>query len=212
MSGVPRFGHSLDLSLLFSPDTSDRTNYALGTIFVGALLFAVFLTWAILLLIFVFLGPRKVGLMAGFKMKKPFNPMKKYRIPVIVRSIFVFSSLAVISMAVVTSFVMGFHELKSATDELSMSVDSLKDLAAEGKDRTLSMLELGRNSVNLRDLIVNDLRVDQFCTNLNLDDEAGEPINVYRNTLVQDLYNLEDFGDANFTELYEEVLVKVSEL
>jgi hypothetical protein len=64
---------------------------------------------------------------------------------------------------------------------------------------------------NLRDTIVNELRADNFCPDKDLDAKSGQPVNELRNDLVQDLYNLEDFGQANFTELqnsgFEEVCV-----
>ncbi len=77
--GVPRFGHSNDVSYLFSTESSDNVDYTLGTIFIGSFLFAVFILWFIMLLVFIFLGKNKVGFLSGFPMKEP--PRTQYYRP-----------------------------------------------------------------------------------------------------------------------------------
>lgn len=56
----------------------------------------------------------------------------------------------------------------------------------------------------LRDTVVNELRDNVFCTG-----DPGDTINEKRNELVQNLYELDDFSEAEFTTLRTEVFTKV---
>jgi len=114
--GVPRFGHARNFSLLFSESKSLRNDYTLGTLFVGLFLFAFFLIWMLLLCIFMCCGPKKVGFLAGFRMKQPYGTLN-FRTPATVRTLFVFSSLIVIAAVVISTFFGGFYDLKVASDQ-----------------------------------------------------------------------------------------------
>ncbi len=63
-----------------------------------------------------------------------------------------------------------------------------------------------------RNSMLNDLRAENFCSEQDIDFFTGQPIHELRNKLVQDLYNLDDFGEANFTALRNEGFDKVSEI
>jgi hypothetical protein len=118
---IPRFGHSTDFSFLFGDSKSDKSDYATGTIFVGVFLISVFVLWALILAIFMCCGPRKVGLLAGFRMKQPWG-QKTFRTPAIIRTLFLISSIIVIAGAAVSTFVWGFNDLQTySSDGLDIS-------------------------------------------------------------------------------------------
>lgn len=56
----------------------------------------------------------------------------------------------------------------------------------------------------LRDTVVNELRDNVFCTG-----NPGGTISAKRNELVQNLYDLEDFSEIEFSTLRTEVFTKV---
>lgn len=114
--GVPRFGHTQDFSFLFSQSISARRDYTLGTLFVGTFLFAFFLIWMLLLAIFMCCGPKRVGFLAGFRMKQPYGKLN-FRTPATIRTLFIFSCLVVIAGVAVSTFFGGFYDLKTASDQ-----------------------------------------------------------------------------------------------
>ena len=68
MSAVPRFGHSSDFSQLFSDNQDDVTDYALGLLFVGAFLSAVFFLWLVIVATFKCI-PSTTGFLSGKRFK-----------------------------------------------------------------------------------------------------------------------------------------------
>ncbi len=113
--GVPRFGHTADFSVLFGDSASEKTDYTLGTIFTGAFLSAIFVMWLALLLIFMWRGPSRVGMLSGFPMKHPWRK-ESFQTPIAVRSAFLFSCVLVIIGAVFLTTSFGLTDLKSATE------------------------------------------------------------------------------------------------
>jgi hypothetical protein len=64
MSGTPRFGHSGDMVAIVGTK-SELRDYVAGLIFGAALLFAIFLIWLITSFVFMCLGKKRVGWLAG---------------------------------------------------------------------------------------------------------------------------------------------------
>ena len=100
--GVPRFGHSPDISLLFSRVSQNPYRYALGTICVACIIAGIFFLWALTLVLFIFLGPVKVGFLSGFHMREPKSSLnyergvqRPFTLPRKVHSTFLFSSAVV---------------------------------------------------------------------------------------------------------------------
>jgi len=216
-SNVPRFGHLSDLSLILSTDQSLRSNYILGTVFVGCLLAAIFLFWSILLVIFTCFGPSKVGFLSGFQMKRPMEKREtgqKYRMPAVIRSFFLCSCMVVMAMAVLSTFVFGFKDLRDASDRLLVSVQQFETVGVEGRDMTRGLIDLSVDSANLRDLMVDELRMDQFCASAGGGMDPN--INILRNNLTQSLYERDDFGGDMFIatrmDIFDEVQSYGSEM
>jgi len=197
--GIPRFGHPDDFSLLFAQANSaaaaaaasSRRDYTLGTLFVGTFLFAFFFIWMLLLAIFMCCGPKKVGFLAGFRMKEPYGK-KNFKTPGIVRTVFVFSCLVVIAGVALSTFVWGFNDLKTASDQGLDITQNFLEIAQQGRDIVTFSILNAANSIALRDTVVDELRAEVFCA--ADPDTSGQPISEGRNTLVQDLYALDDFS------------------
>lgn len=116
---MPRFGQPTDFSILFNTTaeaSKDQYAYANGTLFVGAFLMAIFFLWLFLLVIFMCCGPRRVGFLAGFKMKHP-HDAEKFRTPIVVRSIMILSCLIVIAAAVTSTIFFGLKDMKDVAND-----------------------------------------------------------------------------------------------
>jgi len=66
-ANLPRFSHSNDFSYLFSQEPE---RYAMGLLFIAVWITAVFTFWLLLLVALKWLGPKQVGVLAGFPYKK----------------------------------------------------------------------------------------------------------------------------------------------
>jgi hypothetical protein len=204
---VPRFGQPTDFSILFNTTaeaSNDQYAYANGTLFVGAFLMAIFFLWLFLLIIFMCCGPRRVGFLAGFKMKHP-HDSEKFRTPIVVRFIMILSCLIVIAAAVISTIFFGLKDMKDVANDGLQLVNEYMDLAQDGKDRVAIMSEKIDSMQNLKEIVINELRSENFCSSTN----PGEPVETMRNSLVQDLYTLEDFDELQFRDLRVDVFGKM---
>lgn len=82
------------------------------------------------------------------------------------------------------------------------------DLAQDGKENVAIMSEKIDSMQNLKEIVINELRSENFCASTN----PGEPVETMRNSLVQDLYALEDFNELQFRDLRVDVFGKVSQI
>jgi len=74
MYGIPRYGHTRDISLIFSEDDAMRKDYMLGLILVFAILMGIAAVWFLSLIVLRILGHR-VGCAAGRPAIIPAEPM-----------------------------------------------------------------------------------------------------------------------------------------
>lgn len=224
MSLAPRFGSPADFSLLFADDSSNRTDYVLGTILVGAVLFGFFLLWMLLLGLFTCLGTQRVGFLAGSPMapremgdegvsmevEPPKNedsengnnpkPYRGTRVGV-VRFIFLLSCISVITVSVLSIYVRGFNDLKDSSDDAKSIVEMFHQNATTGEIMVRDMIRESNDFQGKRDIIVDELDSDSFCPDPNLDTLTGQPINVLREELIQTLSSLNDFEQKNLDKL-----------
>lgn len=70
-SQIKRFGHTSDISKLFSNDSSETEDYVRGLLFAAAFVMAIFLVWMILIVVFMFMGKRLVGFLSGSPFQRP---------------------------------------------------------------------------------------------------------------------------------------------
>ena len=238
-NSVPRSGKPADFSYLLSDFSSNRTEYALGTILIGAILFGFFFLWTMMLAIFICLGPRRVGFLAGSRMMARKKEDDEVAMKVlessanegeesdeeqkgnekksdrgtrtgVVRFIFVFSCMSVIAASVLSTYLYGFNDLKTATDDAINGIQGFHQNALTGEIIATDMIRESVDFQSLRDTIVEELRADSFCPNPNLDTLTGQPINVRREELIQDLSALKDFQQENLQKLKKSTFDKVS--
>lgn len=125
---TPRFGHSQDISQLFSVERSNRVDYTVGTIFIGGICIGLFLLWLLILVTFTCLGPQKVGCLSGdaIKVQKAqftaeFGELKASTKPRRVRVIFILCCLIVMAMAIISYF-FGFKPIVDSFDVISSDI------------------------------------------------------------------------------------------
>ena len=128
---VPRFGHDDEFSLLFSDDKRELNDYIQGILFIPCFLLGFFFLWALILVVFTCLGPKKVGFLSGFHIKEPKPslsiPRKKFRLPALVRGIFLFSGIIVIVFTILL-VALGLNELINVTKDGQDIVTVREDL------------------------------------------------------------------------------------
>lgn len=81
-------------------------------------------------------------------------------------------------------------------------------MAKQGRDIVTDSILNAADSIVLRNTVVNELRAEVFCA--GDPDSSGQPINDLRNTLVQDLYALDDFSIDELRTLRVGGFAKVS--
>lgn len=220
--GVPRFGHSMDISQLFAPkSSSDQVDYVLGSIFIGAFLMSLFIVWIVTLSIFTCVGRNKVGFLSGYAMvtttnnttdnaastggqpgQSLSNRKKKCCSKVRnVRLIFLVCCLGVIAVTIVSTFFIGYNDLKVAIDDIGQNALELRNLAHQGQLQANSLKTYGQYSRNIRDIFVPSIRYPKFCVNAALDDLTGLPFNATRQKVVDDLEALGNFNVNYFEAL-----------
>lgn len=75
LTGTSRFGQSSDVSCVFGTK-AERTDYMLGLAWLGILAISIFSIWLFLIILFYFLGQKRVGFLSG----KPFKRICYYKI------------------------------------------------------------------------------------------------------------------------------------
>jgi hypothetical protein len=86
MRGVPRFGRTHDFARIVL-GREEATDYIVGLLFAGIMIFSFFFAWTIILMVFKCLGEKRVGFLAG----KPF--VKGARRATICRVIYLFCAV-----------------------------------------------------------------------------------------------------------------------
>lgn len=166
-----------------------------------------FIVWIITLIIFQCLGRAKVGFLTGHAMTvNKYNKQGCCTTVETVRFIFVISCLVVIGMTVLSTFYIGFDDLKTALDTISQNTKELQILAQKGQRNAKSLKTYGEYSNTVRDIILPDLRYPDFCVNTALDDLTGENFNATRQLVVDNLESLGDFNADAFDDLSSDLL------
>lgn len=127
-----------------------------------------------------------------------------------VRFIFIFSCITVIAASFLSAFFVGFIDLKIAADDATSEIMVFHLNAIDGEIIVRDMIREIPEFEFLRDTIVDELISDSFCLNPNLDDISGQPINVQREKLIQDLSALGDFQQGSLQELKRSLFDVVS--
>lgn len=139
----------------------------------------------------------------------PTHEKKPFRLPIYVRTVMVLSCLIVIAAAVVPVVVFGFNNLKEVSDSTLQVGTQLADIGGNGRNMTnVLTAEDGLNEVAKirKDLIVNELRPDNFCVFAGLPTSLTDSMSDAQ----QALYDLEIFYQNEFVDLKNDLFLNVS--
>jgi hypothetical protein len=71
---APRFGHTSDIDQLISGSSEEGRNYVVGVLSCAIAMFIFFLLWIAILAVFKCMGPKRVGLLSGYRVYRPEPP------------------------------------------------------------------------------------------------------------------------------------------
>ena len=200
MRNIPRFGHGNDFSQVFASN-KDNTDYILGLIFFGGLCFGIFLLWSITLLVFKCMGSRRVGFLAGGPFVKPVQMTTEFRIPFIVRVIFVNCGFIfiVFSILFVTE---GLTNIQWSIEKMSESTHEAQAIVNSADSIFQNIQVLRQRSYDAKSVVVAKALDTEFCLNdPDLSTQIGSDFSLILSSVVDDLESLGDFLGNKTNEL-----------
>jgi hypothetical protein len=147
---LPRFSHSTDFSKLMGDSPDD---YFLGLLFIGTFICSVFLFWAIIIFILKCIGPKHVGVLAGF----PFREEGKKSVTG--RMILSVSAWMMI-VATIVLITKGLTELQSLSDTVGMTNYDIKMIEQEVQQIVTTLQVVSAKTSPIRDELVDFLKRD----------------------------------------------------
>ena len=224
MAGIPRFGHSSDISRLayMASDTNkaEGEDYVLGLLFLSLLLLVFFLIWTMVLVVFkisirgflsgeAFVNPH-LSDPASRKLKEDAEADGEEYIedkswllrPRRIRITFFVCGFLQILFAILL-VTQGVANLQGSTDTVQVSTSSLRLLVDEALQVSLNLDQVGDTGLILRDQIVFDLDEDNFCPGnpAFAETKAGKSIVAAAEGAVGMLSQLDDFIGKNVESL-----------
>eukprot|EP00533_Pseudo-nitzschia_delicatissima_P008040 CAMPEP_0116084042 /NCGR_PEP_ID=MMETSP0327-20121206/3592_1 /TAXON_ID=44447 /ORGANISM="Pseudo-nitzschia delicatissima, Strain B596" /LENGTH=629 /DNA_ID=CAMNT_0003574963 /DNA_START=323 /DNA_END=2212 /DNA_ORIENTATION=- len=149
-NSLPRFGHSGDFSQLLGGSPDD---YFLGLLFIGTFICTVFVFWGIAIFVLKCLGPKHVGMLAGF----PYREEGK-------RSVFGRMTLSVSAwMMIVSTIVLitkGLTEMQSLSDTVDMTNYDIQIIEREIQQIVTTLQVVAAKTTPIRDELVDFLKRD----------------------------------------------------
>jgi len=147
---LPRFSHDSDFSKLMGDRPDD---YFLGLLFIGTFIASIFVAWILLLILFKCIGPRHVGVLAGF----PFREEGKKS--VMGRMTLSVSAWMMIG-ATVFMITKGLVELQSLSDVIGMTANDIQLIEVEVQQIVTTLLVVSAKTTPIRDELVDFLKRD----------------------------------------------------
>jgi hypothetical protein len=181
---LPRFSHSNDFSLLFTDQPED---YALGLLFVGVFITSIFVCWCIIIGILKCIGPRHVGVFAGFPYKKESWKSNVGRI------VLSFSSLMVM-ICTILLVTKGLHELQGLSDTIQLTNNDVQSIETEVLNTVTNIRVVSAKAKPIRDELIDFLNGD-ICP-LQPGSGTEEVIRSIGQDTYNALSNLDDFIDS----------------
>jgi hypothetical protein len=186
MHALPRFGNTNNFSYLFGTE-EQRSEYIYGLLFAGVFIYAWFIAWCAILLIFKCLRG-KVGFLSGRPMRVSHGSKK----PMVIRIIFVLSVgvLVTFSGLLVTQ---GLTQLKSGIGTVYASSVEFNGILANVEEFSKSLDEVAKVVQPLREEVVSQLSGDVFCPGVDLNSVTGVDLNSIANKAATSLDGVENF-------------------
>jgi len=149
-NNLPRFSHSSDFSKLMGDSPDD---YFLGLLFIGTFICSLFVFWAIIIFILKCIGPKHVGVLAGF----PFR--EEGQKSVAGRMILSVSAWMMIAATIVL-ITKGLTELQSLSDTVGMTNYDIKMIEKEVQQIVTTLQVVSAKTTPIRDELVDFLKRD----------------------------------------------------
>lgn len=149
-NNLPRFSHSSDFSKLMGDSPDD---YFLGLLFIGTFICSVFVFWGIIIFILKCIGPKHVGVLAGF----PFR--EEGQKSVAGRMILSVSAWMMIAATIVL-ITKGLTELQSLSDTVGMTNYDIKMIEKEVQQIVTTLQVVSAKTTPIRDELVDFLKRD----------------------------------------------------
>jgi hypothetical protein len=186
MHALPRFGNTNDFALLFGTQ-EQRSEYIYGLLFAGIFIYAWFIAWLIVLLVFKCLGQRRVGLLSG-------SPMKTVgsKRPVMIRTTFIISVIIVVVFSGLLVS-QGLTQLRTGMETIYNSSVELNRILEKVNGFANALQEVGQSIQPLKENIVARLANDSFCPGINLTEATGVDFDSILNDTVTTLDSANNF-------------------
>ena len=182
---LPRFSHSNDISLLFTDSPED---YALGLLFVGVFITSIFVCWCIILGILKCVGPRHVGVFAGYPYKKESWKSNTGRIILSMSSFMIM----ICTILLVTK---GLHELQGLSDTIQYTNNDVQSIEIEVLSIVDNIRVVSSKAKPIRDELIDFLNSD-ICPLQPKGSGTEESIRSIGQDTYNALTNLDDFIDS----------------
>ena len=211
---MPRFGHSDDFALLFSSERSDRVDYSQGLLFGGCFVLAIFVTWTLLLMIFICLGRDKVGFLSGRPFFHQAHLGKPGGLRVFWCRVAFFTSGITFIVFTVLLVTRGITQLQQGVTTIGNAGNAIDQTLAEVNAISKSLRDLAVTGRNLRDTINTTLVLqdgqNEYCTANGrqlLEEDIGEPFDFDNeiNNTIELLYDLDNFIDEDLINLQNSI-------
>jgi hypothetical protein len=206
----PRYGHTNDITALFSSKNDDVADYRAGLVAAASVTAICFFIAMICIPIFMCMGKNKVGFISGAPLTSPQSETTRSRVgdndknccinasPPLIRSIFISSGIMFILFAILL-VTQGITNLQDTIFSVHRSAVDIDSIATEADGIMNSgLLGLQDMAISVRDGVVTQLGGENFCPNdPNLENnQAAADIRVQADNAVQLLTQLDNFlGD-----------------
>jgi hypothetical protein len=191
---LPRFGNSDDLSKVFSGNPEDVQEYAVGLIFLGALIMVLFSLWGLVVLVFKCLGSKRVGFLSGhgFSLKSKSSAT--------VRGVFLFSNLMVLLFSILL-VTRGVTELQSTVTTFDESNQEIVRIQQGLSTISRNLQTTANDAIAIRDDLVAFLSQD-ICPNQELGASAiKDEIQNFADATLTNLQQIEDFVASDLQDM-----------
>lgn len=208
-NNVPRFGHSADISLVFSDngvDIAAMIDYARGTIFIAGLCLVAFVLWILALLVLKCLG-RRVGIAAGYPFVENSYIGGTPRKHNVFRILMLLSTMS-IAVSGIVFLIKGAQSVGNVFDDVFDGATGLSDIAEQIVNATDDVIEFGASTEPLRAQLVQELQ-NEICTGTST---AAQEFDSATQSVVDVLGALQDFSSTELTEIRDTFSTSFTEI
>jgi len=205
---LPRFGHSNDITDVFSSDPNAQVDYASGLIALFVFLLIIFVLWTMAIITFKVMGQANAGFLSGhpFVIPDPVDDETNIRKrPLRVRIAFLVAAALLMIFAFLL-VAMGLTNVNNAATTMGESLKMTDELLKNAELIASNLKEVGDNSISIRDAAVTEL--DDICpSDPNIADTLGMDIMGIADQAKEDLTMLANFIGAGLEQLNKNLVL-----